>query len=102
MIDHLDWGCTFSDAKKMTAENSATNKDPVYRRSPWLPRGQVRKLIFLGLIVLAGYGATQHWSLFVLLLILIISFSPKLLLATAYYYGKSAMFLGQWLGKLTK
>ena len=102
MIDHLDWSCTFSDIKKMTSENSATTKDPVYKRSPWLPRGQVRKLIFLGLMVLTGYGSMRHWSFFVLLLILIISFSPKVLLATAYYYGKSAMFLGQWLGNLTK
>jgi hypothetical protein len=102
MIDHLDWSCIFSDSKKMTSESSATNKDPVYKRSPWLPRSQVRTLIFLGLIVLAGYGSTQHWSFFVVLLILIISFSPKVLLATAYYYGKSAMFLGQWLSKFTK
>jgi len=102
MIDHLDWLCIFRDIRKMAGESSATNKDPVYKRSPWLPRGQVRKIIFLGLIILAGYGSTQHWSLLILLLILIISFSPKVLLATTYYYGRSAMFLGQWLGKFTK
>jgi len=102
MIVHLDQICIFRDIQKMAGESSATNKDPVYKRSPWLPRGQVRKLIFLGLIIAAGYGATRHWSFLILLLVLIVSFSPKVLLATAYYYGRSAMFLGQWLGKATK
>ena len=102
MIVHLDQICIFRDIQKMAGESSATNKDPVYKRSPWLPRGQVPKLIFLGLIIVAGYGATRHWSFLILLLILIVSFSPKVLLATAYYYGRSAMFLGQWLGKATK
>jgi hypothetical protein len=102
MIVHLDQICIFRDIQKMAGESSATNKDPVYKRSPWLPRGQARKLIFLGLIIAAAYGSTRHWSLLILLLILIVSFSPKVLLATAYYYGRSAMFLGQWLGKSTK
>jgi len=83
----------------MTDLSSATNKDPLYKRSPWLPRGQVRKLIFLGLLILAGYGSTRHWSFLILLLLTILFLSPKVLLATAYYYGKSAMFLGQMFGK---
>ena len=99
MIDHLDWSCTFSDIKKMTSENSATTKDPVYKRSPWLPRGQVRKLIFLGLIILAGFGSTRHWSFLILLVLTIVCLSPKVLLATAYYYGRSAMYLGQRFSK---
>jgi hypothetical protein len=83
----------------MTGDSSATNKEPLYKKSPWLPRGHVRKLIFLGLMVLAGYYSTQHWSFLVLLLILIICFSPKVLLATAYYYGRAAMYLGQRFSK---
>ena len=83
----------------MTDESFATNKEPIYKRSPWLPRGGIRKLIFLGLIVLGGYGSTRHWSFIPLLLISIIALSPKVLLATAYYYGRSALFLGQWFSK---
>jgi hypothetical protein len=83
----------------MTGDSSVTNKEPLYKKSPWLPRGQVRKLIFLGLMILAGYYSSQHWSFLVLLFILIICFSPKLLLATAYYYGRSAMYLGQRFSK---
>jgi hypothetical protein len=83
----------------MTGDSSATNKEPLYKKSPWLPRGQVRKLIFLGLMILAGYYSSQHWSFLVLLTILIICFSPKVLLATAYYYGRSAMYLGQRFSK---
>ena len=99
MIVHLDEIRIFSDTRKMTGQSSTTNKDPLYKRSPWLPRGQVRKLIFLGLVILAGYGSTRHWSFLILLLLTILSLSPKVLLATAYYYGKSAMFLGQMFGK---
>ena len=83
----------------MTGDSSATNKEPLYKRSPWLPRGRVRKLIFLGLMILASHYSTQHWAFLVLLLILIICFSPKVLLATAYYYGRSAMYLGQRFSK---
>jgi hypothetical protein len=83
----------------MTGDSSVTNKEPLYKKSPWLPRGQVRKLIFLGLMILAGYYSSQHWSFLVLLTILIICFSPKVLLATAYYYGRSAMYLGQRFSK---
>jgi hypothetical protein len=83
----------------MAGESSATNIDPLYKRSPWLPRGQVRKIIFLGLMILGGYGSTQHWSFIPLLLISIIALSPKVLLATAYYYGRSAMYLGQRFSK---
>jgi len=99
MIDHLDWLCIFRDIRKMAGESSATNKDPVYKRSPWLPRGQARKIIFMGLITLAGFGSTQHWSFLILLILIIVCLSPKVLLATAYYYGRSAMFLGQRFGK---
>jgi hypothetical protein len=99
MIVHLDEIRIFSDIRKMTGQSSTTNKDPLYKRSPWLPRGQVRKLIFLGLVILAGYGSMRHWSFLILLLLTILSLSPKVLLATAYYYGKSAMFLGQMFGK---
>jgi hypothetical protein len=102
MIDHLDWLCIFRDIRKMAGESSATNKDPIYKRSPWLPRGQVRKFIFLGLIILVGYGLMQHWSFLILLILTVVCLSPKVLLATSYYYGRSAMFLGQWLGKFTK
>ena len=38
----------------MTGESTTINKDPLYKRSPWLPRGTMRKLIFLGLII--GFG----------------------------------------------
>ena len=72
----------------MTDESLATNQDPLYKRSPWLPRGGV-----------GSYGSTRHWSFIPLLLISIIALSPKLLLATAYYYGRSALFLGQWFSK---
>ena len=99
MIVHLDWLCIFRDIKKMAGESSTTNKDPLYKRSPWLPRGGVRKIIFLALIILGAYGSIQHWSFIPLLLVSIIAFSPKILLATAYYYGKSALFLGQRFGK---
>jgi hypothetical protein len=99
MIVHLDWLCIFRDIKKMAGESSATNKDPVYKRSPWLPRGQTRKIIFLGLIIFASFGSTQHWSFFILLVLTIICLSPKVLLATAYYYGRSAMYLGQRFSK---
>jgi hypothetical protein len=99
MIVHFDWICIFSDIRNMTDESPAINKEPLYKRSPWLPRGEVRKLIFLVLIVLGGYGATQHWSFIPLLLISILALSPKVLLATAYYYGRSALFLGQWFSK---
>ena len=99
MIVHSDWLCIFRDIKKMAVESSATNKDPVYKRSPWLPRGQTRKIIFLGLIILASFGSTQHWSFLILLLLTIIGLSPKVLLATAYYYGRSAMYLGQRFSK---
>ena len=98
MIVHLDWMCIFSDIRKMT-DASSTTKDPVYKRSPWLPRSQARKIIFFGLMVFSVYGSTQHWSFIPLLVILILAFSPKALLATAYYYGKSASFLGQRLSK---
>ena len=83
----------------MAGESSTTNKDPLYKRSPWLPRGQTRKIIFLGLIVLAGLGLTQHWTFGILLVLTIVCLSPKLLLATAYYYGRSAMYLGQRFSK---
>jgi hypothetical protein len=83
----------------MTGESTTINKDPLYKRSPWLPRGTMRKLIFLGLIILGGYGSTQHWYFLVLLLISIVALSPKVLLATAYYYGRSALFLGQYFSK---
>ena len=83
----------------MTGESSVTHKEPLYKRSPWLPRGQVRRLIFLGLIILSAYGSTKHWSFCILLLISIIALSPKVLLATAYYYGKSALFLAQLFSK---
>lgn len=83
----------------MTDESFKSNREPIYKSSPWLPRGEVRKLIFLVLIVLGGYGSTQHWSFIPLLLISIIAFSPKVLLAIAYYYGRSALFLGQWFSK---
>lgn len=99
MIVYLDWMCLFSDIRKMTGDSSASNKEPLYKRSPWLPRGQVRRLIFLGLIILGGYGSTRHWFFLVLLLITIIALSPKVLLATAYYYGRSALFLAQLFGK---
>jgi len=99
MIVHLDEIHIFSDIRKMTGQSSTTNKAPLYKSSPWLPRGIVRKLIFLGLVILAGYGSTRHWSFLILLLLTILSLSPKVLLATAYYYGKSAMFLGQMFGK---
>ena len=99
MIVHLDWMCIFSDTRKMADDSPATHKEPIYKRSPWLPRGGVRKIIFLALIILGAYGSTQHWSFIPLLLISIIVFSPKILLATAYYYGKSALFLGQRFSK---
>jgi hypothetical protein len=83
----------------MTDESFKSNREPIYKSSPWLPRGEVRKLIFLVLIVLGGYGSTQHWSCIPLLLISIIALSPKVLLAIAYYYGRSALFLGQWFSK---
>jgi hypothetical protein len=83
----------------MTGESSVTHKEPLYKRSPWLPRGQVRRLIFLGLIIFSAYGSTKHWSFYILLFILIITLSPKVLLATAYYYGKSALFLAQLFSK---
>ena len=83
----------------MTGESTTINKDPLYKRSPWLPRGTMRKLIFLGLIILGGYGSTQHWYFLVLLLISVVALSPKVLLATAYYYGRSALFLGQYFSK---
>jgi hypothetical protein len=99
MIVHLDWIGLFSDIRKMTGNNSTSNKEPLYKRSPWLPRGQVRRLIFLGLIILGSYGSTRHWSFIALLLISIIALSPKLLLASAHYYGRSASFLGQLFSK---
>jgi hypothetical protein len=83
----------------MTGESTTINKDPLYKRSPWLPRGTMRKLIFLGLIILGGYGSTQHWYFLVLLLISVVALSPKVLLATAYYYRRSALFLGQYFSK---
>jgi hypothetical protein len=83
----------------MTGNNSAGNKEPLYKRSPWLPRGQGRRLIFLGLIILSAYGSTRHGLFFFLLIISVIALSPKILLATAYYYGKSALFLGQLFSK---
>ncbi|AWW49210.1 hypothetical protein POPA111323_00020 [Polynucleobacter paneuropaeus] len=83
----------------MAGESSVTHKAPLYKRSPWLPRGQVRRLIFLGLITLTAYGSTRHWFFYILLLISIIALSPKVLLATAYYYGRSALFLGQLFSK---
>jgi hypothetical protein len=83
----------------MTGESSVTHKEPLYKRSPWLPRGQVRRLIFLGLIILSAYGSTKHWSFYILLFISVITLSPKVLLATAYYYGKSALFLAQLFSK---
>jgi hypothetical protein len=83
----------------MTGESFKTQKDPLYKRSPWLPRGNVRKLIFFGLVILGVFGSTRHWSFLVLLIASIIVLSPKILLATAYYYGRSALFLGQWFSK---
>ena len=83
----------------MTGESFNTHKDPLYKRSPWLPRGKARKLIFFGLLILGIYGAGRHWSFLALLIVSIISLSPKVLLATAYYYGRSALFLGQWFSK---
>jgi hypothetical protein len=99
MIVHLDWLCIFRDIKKMAGESSSTNKDPVYKRSPWLPRSQTRKIIFLALIIFASFGSTQHWSFFILLVLTIVCLSPKVLLATAYYYGRSAMYLAQRFSK---
>ena len=99
MIVHLDWNCIFSGIKKMTSESFKTQKDPLYKRSPWLPRGKARKLIFFGLLLLGVFGAARHWSFIVLLIASIIVLSPKILLATAYYYGRSALFLGQWFSK---
>jgi len=84
---------------KMTGASSVTHKEPLYKRSPWLPRGQVRRFIFLGLIILGAYGSTRHWSFYILLLASIIALSPKVLLATAHYYGRSALFLGQLFSK---
>ena len=99
MIVHLDWLWIFREISKMAGESSATNKDPLYKRSPWLPRGQTRKIIFLGLIILASFGITQHWFFWILLGLTIVCLSPKVLLATAYYYGRSAMYLGQRFSK---
>jgi hypothetical protein len=99
MIVYSDWMCLFSDIRKMTGDSSASNKEPLYKRSPWLPRGQVRRLIFLGLIILGGLGSSRHWSFLVLLLLTTIALSPKILLATTYYYGRSALFLGQLFSK---
>lgn len=99
MIVHLDLNCIFSGIRKMTGESFKTQKDPLYKRSPWLPRGKARKLIFLGLVILGVYGSARHWSFLVLLILSIIVLSPKVLLATAYYYGRSALFLGQWFSK---
>jgi hypothetical protein len=99
MIVYLDWMCLFSDTKKMTGDSSTSSKQPLYKRSPWLPRGQVRRVIFLGLIILGGFGSATHWSFVVLLVMTIIALSPKILLATAYYYGRSALFLGQFFSK---
>jgi hypothetical protein len=99
MIVHLDWDCIFSGIRKMTGESFKTHKDPLYKRSPWLPRGKARKLIFFGLLILGIYGAGRHWSFMVLLIASIIALSPRILLATAYYYGRSALFLGQWFSK---
>jgi len=83
----------------MAGESSAPNKDPLYKRSPWLPRGQTRKIIFLGLIILASFGTTQHWTFWILLVLTIVCLSPKVLLATAHYYGRSTMYLGQRFSK---
>jgi hypothetical protein len=83
----------------MTGDSSASNTEPLYKKSPWLPRGQARKLIFLGLILLGAYGSSRHWFFVVLLLMTMIALSPKVLLATAYYYGRSASFLGQLFSK---
>jgi hypothetical protein len=83
----------------MTGDSSASKTEPLYKKSPWLPRGQARKLIFLGLILLGCYGSTRHWSFLVLLLMTVIALSPKVLLATAHYYGRSAMFLGKLFSK---
>ena len=83
----------------MASDSSATNKEPLYKRSPWLPRGHVRRLIFLVLIILGAYGSTRHWTFIVLLTISMVVLSPKVLLATTYYYGRSALFLGQWFSK---
>jgi len=98
MIVHLDWN-RFGDIRKMASNSSATNKEPLYKRSPWLPRGQVRRLMFLVLMILGVYGSTRHWTFIALLVILIVTLSPKILLTTAYYYGRSALFLGQWFSK---
>jgi len=83
----------------MTGDNSASNKEPLYKRSPWLPRGQGRKIIFLGLIIMGAFGSTRHWPFLFLLLMSVIALSPKILLATAYYYGRSALYLGQLFSK---
>ena len=99
MIDHLDWNCIFSGIRKMTGDSFKTYKEPLYKRSPWLPRGKTRKLIFFGLLILGIFGSSRHWSFLFLLIGSIIALSPKVLLATAYYYGRSALFLGQWFSK---
>jgi hypothetical protein len=83
----------------MTSQHSPLEKNPIYRKSPWLPRGAVRRCVLLGLILTGAYGVTQHWIYLVLLIFSIIILSPKVLLATAYYYGKSALFLAQLFSK---
>ena len=83
----------------MTVDSSASKTEPLYKKSPWLPRGQARKIIFLGLILLGAYGSYRHWFFVVLLLITMIALSPKMLLATAFYYGRSALFLAQRFSK---
>jgi hypothetical protein len=83
----------------MTSPHSPLEQNPIYRRSPWLPRGVVRRCVLLGLILTGIYGSTQHWIYLALLIFSIIVLSPKVLLATAYYYGKSALFLAQLFSK---
>jgi hypothetical protein len=86
----------------MTSEDAQPKPSPVYARSPWLPRGQVRKCIFLLLLVIGLYGCTFYLYYIVFIVIVALIFSPRLLLTTAHYYGKAALFLGQFLGRYLK
>ena len=99
MIIQIFYNGVLADLIKMTRNNSPLENNPIYLRSPWLPRGAVRKSILLCFIVLGAYGSSTHWSFFFLIVFSIIILSPKILLATAYYYGKSALYLGQLFSK---
>ena len=71
-----------------------------YLLSSWLPIGDIRKILFVALLIFGAYGVfnASHWYHYVAIAVSALM-SPKLVGLTAYYVGKVKGFFSIFTNK---